>query len=93
MSMTLTEQREAWMIMTNCEAWKWFEAILIEQANTRGNMVLMNPLESADSIYQQEFIKGEFAAFQLCAKMPQLEMDRLKDEIDNLNKEQDNEPL
>lgn len=93
MSMTLTEQRDAWVEMTSCEAWKWLEAILVEQAGTRANMVLLNPLSTADGVYQQEFVKGEFAAFQLCAKMPQLEIDRLTEEIKDLNKEQRDEEL
>jgi len=84
---TLTEQKDEWEVLMKNPAWIKLEALLKEQAASRINQIVLTPLESADAVYNQEFLKGEVAAMQLAARLPELEVERLKAEIQELNEQ------
>lgn len=78
---SMSEQVEEWNTLLRCKAWKWLESILQQQAAGRVNQILLQPLTSADDVFQQEFMKGEVASLRLVPQLPALEIERLKQDI------------
>jgi len=83
--MNLTEEKEEWEELLRSPAWKRLETMMQEQAGGRVNQIVMSPLETADSVFNQEFMKGEVAALRLVSQLPQLQIQQLESDIKTAN--------
>ncbi len=64
-----------------------------DQLDARIGAVLLTPLNGLDETLKQEFEKGEISGIKLFVKMTDIQIQTLKEEIeDKLTKEQSNEP-
>ena len=70
--------------------WKMLDALYAEQVHLRQQNVLLTPLRSADSIYEQEFQKGEATGIELARNLPTNVLESLI--VDIKREEEENAP-
>jgi hypothetical protein len=75
------EELQLWRGLIKHEAWTKIEEMLKEQQAGRIQKVMLNPLETQDAALEQEFMKGEYAAFGLILELPYTLVDNLETEL------------
>ena len=70
--------------------WRMFQPMLKVQADTRLDP---QPLERMDQVLEQEFKKGEAAAFRLIARMPDVMLEQAQQQLEKLQKEIEDEAI
>jgi hypothetical protein len=71
--------------------WTILKEVFQEQVHNRVEGIILNPLQSGDAVYAQEFAKGEMAAFKLATAMPQLLLQEAAHEAEEKLKEPEDE--
>ena len=69
-------------------SWHTLHALAQQQLTTRIDAVILNPASGADGVYAQEYMKGEIAGIKLFLQMPQLLIDQLQSDIDQMKGEE-----
>lgn len=80
-----------WQALLETAGWKKLMTIAEGQMNVRMATVLRTPLASIDSCLGQEYSKGEISGIELFSKLPEVQIEVLKQELETLNKEIENE--
>lgn len=81
-----------WQDLSKSPGWALLLEIGQGQYNVRQNQVFRTPCASMDQVLPQEYIKGEAAGIELLMKLPQIMIDNLTAEIENLSqKESEND--
>lgn len=88
--LSLSEQRDIWNSLVKHQGWLWLMEILQGQVSSRTNLIVLNPLAQGDMVYEQEFKKGEISGMRLFEKIPEVQIEQIQLEIEQLKKEQEN---
>lgn len=86
---SIQEKLALWRGLLGHEAWQEMVKMMQEQKDSRIQQVMLMPLESQDRIFEQEFVKGEFAAFALMMTLPDTMVETLEIELKKQQKDED----
>jgi hypothetical protein len=64
-------------------AWRQLMDYAAQQLTGRIDTIILNPVESADRTYQQEYLKGEVSGIKLFTKMPEILIAELEDALNS----------
>lgn len=73
--------RHALRDMMESNGWAVLMGIAEGQTTSRSGGILLQPLQTGDAIYEQEFAKGEIAGIKLFQNMPQNAIEALTNDI------------
>jgi hypothetical protein len=67
--------------LVQCPGWAALVEVVTAQQKLRDGTVLRKPLESADKVFEQEFVKGEAAGMGVVLALPQQIIDAIRADL------------
>jgi hypothetical protein len=87
----LQEQLAQLAGLTKHPAWALVMKIAEEQLTGRIDNIMLNPVATVDATLQQEYLKGEVSGIKLFCRLPQILMDTLAADIEQLGDNDDSD--
>lgn len=81
------EERSSLVRLTYEPGWKWFMELLATQEQNRRNQFELVPLKAMDEVLEEQFLKGELAAYRTVQAIVKARIEELESEIDELEQE------
>ena len=69
------EDKKDFTDLISSKGWRKLREILNAQVRERSNQILLVPLGELQGVYQQEFMKGETAAYMAMVTLPEILLD------------------
>lgn len=75
--------------LLDSEGWALYRSIIERQQVARFDAVILNPLQGADQVYPQEYMKGEIQGLRMAVTLPQAMLDDTLEQVRRLREQRE----